>query len=217
MPANPSPFIFPHPNQANADGLLAMGGDLNPNRIMQAYQNGIFPWYNEGEPILWWSPDPRMVLFPNHLKISKSMKKLFKKESFTITINQNFEDVIQNCASVPRHGQNGTWITKEMKSAYLELHRMGYAQSVEVWEDNQLVGGLYGIYLEKQKVFCGESMFSKVSNASKYAFIWWVQHLQQKGVKLIDCQIYNDHLASLGAEEINRVDFLNYLGSAEKG
>jgi leucyl/phenylalanyl-tRNA--protein transferase len=208
---NPISFQFPHPSQANADGLLAIGGDLKAERLIRAYQNGIFPWYNEGEPILWWSPDPRMVLFPENLKISKSMKSLFKKETFKVTVNQEFEAVVKQCSTISRNGQDGTWITKAMQNAYLQLHKMGYAQSVEVWKDQDLVGGLYGIYLEKQKVFCGESMFAKVSNASKYGFIWWVQKLKQKGIKLIDCQIYTEHLSSLGAEEISREDFLKHL------
>lgn len=208
---SPFDFVFPDPSQADADGLLAVGGDLHPMRLLTAYQNGIFPWYNAGEPILWWSPDPRMVLFPDKLKVSKSMKQLFKKQTFEVSVNQNFEAVIDNCASISRNGQEGTWITKEMKNAYLELHNLGFAQSVEVWENGNLVGGLYGIYLVEQEVFCGESMFAKVSNASKYGFIWWVQQLQEKGVKLIDCQMYTDHLASLGAEEISREAFLSYL------
>lgn len=204
-------FTFPEPSEASAQGLLAYGGDLHPERLLAAYQNGIFPWYNEGEPILWWSPDPRMVLFPEKLSISKSMKRLFKKQTFRVSLNQNFEAVINQCASIPRKGQQGTWIGEDMKMAYLQLHQMGYAHSVEVWNNQDLVGGLYGIYLKEKKIFCGESMFSKVSNASKYGFIWWVKTLQKKGVKLIDCQIYTAHLASLGAEEISREVFLSYL------
>ena len=211
MSKGTSAYQFPNPNSADADGLLAIGGDLHAERLILAYQNGIFPWYNPGEPILWWSPDPRMVLFPENLKVSKSMKKLFKKEAFQVTVNKDFFSVIDLCAKVPRQGQNGTWITTEMKDAYLKLHELGIAQSVEVWQDDKLVGGLYGIYLKEQKVFCGESMFTKVSNASKYGFIWWVKLLQQKGVELIDCQIYTKHLASLGAKEISREAFLSYL------
>ena len=211
MPKNTSPYQFPDPSLANAEGLLAVGGDLHAERLILAYQNGIFPWYNPSEPILWWSPDPRMVLFPEKLKVSKSMKKLFKNETFRVTTNQNFEAVIQQCAVIPRAGQDGTWITNEMIDAYLKLHKLGIAQSVEVWQEDKLVGGLYGIYLKEQKVFCGESMFTKVSNASKYGFIWWVKSLQEKGVRLVDCQIYTKHLASLGAEEISREAFLSYL------
>ena len=204
-------YHFPHPSTANAAGLLSIGGDLHHQRLIHAYQNGIFPWYNEGEPVLWWSPDPRIVLFPEQLKISKSMQQLIKKQTFNITVNQNFEAVLNNCASMLRKDQDGTWITEHMKKAYIDLHKLGHAQSVEVWKGSDLVGGLYGVYLQEQKVFCGESMFTKVSNASKYGFIWWVQQLQQKGVRLIDCQIYTSHLASLGAKEISRDAFLSYL------
>jgi leucyl/phenylalanyl-tRNA--protein transferase len=211
MPKKTSPYQFPDPNSAGAEGLLAVGGNLHAERLILAYQNGIFPWYNPGEPILWWSPDPRMILFPEKVKVSKSMKKLFKKEAFQVSVNKDFFSVIDFCSKVPRQGQSGTWITTEMKDAYLKLHKLGIAQSVEVWQDEKLVGGLYGIYLKEQKVFCGESMFTKVSNASKYGFIWWVKVLQQKGVELIDCQIYTEHLASLGAEEISREAFLSYL------
>lgn len=204
-------YSFPNPELANSEGLLAVGGDLHPERIITAYQSGIFPWFSEGQPILWWSPDPRMILYPEHLKVSKSMKLLFKKKAFEVTINKDFKSVITHCANVPRHGQDGTWITDEMKKTYVKLHQMGLAYSVEVWQNHNLVGGLYGIYLKKQKVFCGESMFSKVSNASKFGFIWWVQKLREEGIKIIDCQIYTNHLASLGAREINRKSFLNYL------
>ena len=211
MPNNNSPYRFPNPHLANAEGLVAVGGDLRAERIIEAYKNGIFPWYSKGEPILWWSPDPRMVLFPKNLKISKSMKPLFKKQAFEVTVNQNFEAVVRNCASIPRNGQDGTWITNEMKNAYQKLHELGFAYSVEVWQEKSLVGGLYGIFLKEQNVFCGESMFTKVSNASKYGFIWWVQQLQEKKVQLVDCQMYTKHLASLGAEEISREAFLSYL------
>lgn len=211
MPNSSSTYLFPNPELADAEGLLAIGGDLHLERIIVAYQNGIFPWYNFNQPILWWSPDPRMVLFPEQLNISKSMKQLFVKQAFEVTVNKAFNQVITHCATVPRKGQDGTWITNAMKKAYLQLHKMGLAYSIEVWQNNHLVGGLYGIYLKKQKIFCGESMFTKVSNASKYGFIWWVLQLQKEGIKLIDCQIYTNHLASLGAEEISRTKFLNYL------
>lgn len=204
-------YSFPHPSKASEDGLLAMGGDLAPGRLLKAYQSGIFPWYNPGEPILWWSPDPRMVLFPEKLKISKSMKQLFRKNFFEVTHNQDFLSVIEACASISRKDQKGTWITDEMKKAYNKLHQLGFAHSVEVWQDKKLVGGLYGIYLKEKRLFCGESMFSKVSNASKYGFIWWVQRLQKEKVKLIDCQLHTPHLASLGAEEISRSEFLGFL------
>ncbi|SHJ32415.1 leucyl/phenylalanyl-tRNA--protein transferase [Aquimarina spongiae] len=202
---------FPPVGYANADGLLALGGDLSVDRLIKAYHSGIFPWYNEGEPILWFCPDPRMVLFPDELRISKSMRQLLRRNAFTVTFNTNFDGVIENCATVNRPDQYGTWITNDMQKAYKKLHKIGYAISVEVWKDNDLVGGLYGVLLKEKKVFCGESMFAKVSNASKYGFIHLVDWLQQKEVKLIDCQVYTDHLASLGAREIERKDFLHYL------
>ncbi|WP_261376886.1 leucyl/phenylalanyl-tRNA--protein transferase [Gillisia sp. Hel_I_86] len=188
-----------------------MGGDLSVERLLDAYNNGIFPWYDESEPILWWSPNPRMVLFPENLKVSKSMWQLLKKEAFQVTYNQDFIAVIENCAAIKRDGQNGTWITQEIKDAYLDLHHLGIVQSVEVWQKDELVGGLYGIYLKEKKIFCGESMFAKVSNASKYGFIKYVRKLKVEGVSLIDCQIYTEHLNSLGAAEIPRNEFLKYL------
>ncbi len=202
-------LVFPPVNLANEDGLLAVGGDLSAERLLLAYKNGIFPWYNQGEPIVWYSPDPRMVLFPKNLNISKSMKQIIRKNKFRATFNQNFSEVISNCKNSYREGQGGTWITDEMEQAYINLHKLGVAKSVEVWEGNELVGGLYGIDLGH--VFCGESMFSKKSNASKFAFIYLVQKLEKENYKLIDCQIYNEHLASLGAEEISRETFLTYL------
>lgn len=204
-------YSFPDPRKADDEGLLAYGGDLKPKRLLSAYYQGIFPWYSENEPILWWSPNPRMVLFPEKLKVSKSMQKLFKDKAFKVTYNTHFREVMENCAQIKRSGQSGTWILPEMIEAYTELHKMGYAKSVEVWEGDQLVGGLYGMYLKDKKVFCGESMFSKVSNASKYGFIDWVQQLKSEGVKLIDCQVYTSHLESLGAELIPRDEFLDYL------
>lgn len=202
-------LVFPPVNLANEDGLLAVGGDLSAERLLLAYKNGIFPWYNQGEPIIWYSPDPRMVLFPNNLKISKSMKQIIRKNQFRATFNQNFSEVISHCKNSYREGQGGTWITDEMEQAYINLHKLGMAKSVEVWEENELVGGLYGIDLGH--IFCGESMFRKKSNASKFAFIYLVQKLEKENYKLIDCQIYNEHLASLGAEEISRLEFLTYL------
>jgi len=202
-------IVFPPVHFADKEGLLAIGGDLSVERLALAYKSGIFPWYNEGEPIIWYSPDPRMVLFPKDLKISKSMKQIIRKEVFKVTYNQNFTEVIQNCKNTYRVGQGGTWITDEMLKAYLKLHEKGIAKSVEVWQDDQLVGGLYGIDLGH--VYCGESMFSKVSNASKIAFINLVQMLDSQKYKLIDCQVYNNHLASLGAIEISRSAFLKYL------
>jgi leucyl/phenylalanyl-tRNA--protein transferase len=202
-------LVFPPVYLANKDGLLAIGGDLSHERLLLAYKSGIFPWYNQGEPIVWYSPDPRMVLFPINLKISKSMKQIIRKNKFRATFNQNFSEVIANCKNSYREGQGGTWITDEMEQAYINLHKLGVVKSVEVWEGNELVGGLYGIDLGH--VFCGESMFSKVSNASKFAFIYLVQKLEKENYKLIDCQVYNEHLESLGAEEISRSKFLTYL------
>ncbi|NKI26168.1 leucyl/phenylalanyl-tRNA--protein transferase [Arenibacter sp. 6A1] len=200
---------FPPVENADEDGLLAVGGDLSPERLLLAYQNGIFPWFNEDEVILWWSPDPRMVLFPHEIKISKSMKQVINSGKFKITCNTRFMEVVEQCASIPRAGQGGTWITENMKAAYCQLHQKGIAKSIEVWENNKLVGGLYGIDLGE--VFCGESMFSKSSNASKIALIHLAQELQQKNYKLIDCQVYTDHLASLGAKEISREEFIATL------
>ena len=196
---------------ANEDGLLAIGGELSVKRLLDAYCHGIFPWYEASQPVLWYSPDPRMVLFPENLRVSKSMKKLIEKESFRVTFNENFEAVITNCAAIQRSGQMGTWITPALKEAFLKLHSLGVAQSVEVWQENKLMGGLYGMYLRDKKVFCGESMFAKVSNASKYGFIKWVDHLKEEGIKLIDCQVYTAHLESLGAQEISRKEFMKYL------
>ncbi len=200
---------FPPVEQSAADGLLAIGGDLSPERLLLAYRSGIFPWYNDDEPPLWWSPDPRFVLFPEELYVSKSMQQLFKRRSFKITMNKAFTEVILNCGRQKRKGQNGTWITAEIEEAYTQLHKLGYAVSVEAWKDHELVGGLYGIRMGK--LFFGESMFAKVSNASKYAFIAFVQHLQKEGVVLIDCQVYTEHLESLGARMIERNEFIYIL------
>ena len=202
-------LLFPDVENADDDGLLAVGGDLSPERLLLAYRNGIFPWFNEDSVILWWSPDPRMVLFPNEIRISKSMRQVIKSNRFTISWNTQFEKVIDSCSAIKRKGQEGTWITPEMKSAYLRLYQMGIAKSMEVWENDLLVGGLYGIDLGN--VFCGESMFSKKSNASKFAFISLAKELQQKDYKLIDCQVYTAHLESLGAEEIPRKQFIEIL------
>ncbi len=202
---------FPSVTHANPDGLLALGGDLSVARLLKAYYSGIFPWYDESQPILWFSPDPRMVLFPDRLKVSKSMRQLLRKEYFDVTFSTDFRNVIKNCASIHRSNQTGTWITSTMQKAYIELYKKGYVISTEVWFNEELVGGLYGIWLADKKIFCGESMFSKMSNASKYGFIKLVELLQQKGVKLIDCQVYTAHLASLGAQEISRNRFMEYL------
>lgn len=202
---------FPKPQEARPDGLLAVGGDLSAERLMLAYRSGIFPWFSKGDPILWWSPDPRMVLFPSKFKRSKSLRKLIRSKVFKLTYNTAFEEVITACSLAPRPGQDGTWITREMVAAYIELNRLGHAISVEVWQGDGLVGGLYGIDLPEFGVFCGESMFSKISNASKVGFDYLVSRLQANNYKLIDCQVYTEHLASLGAREIDRQVFLSYL------
>jgi leucyl/phenylalanyl-tRNA---protein transferase len=204
-------LFFPPIQEADQDGILAVGGDLSPERLLLAYQNGIFPWFEDDDPILWWSPNPRMVLFPDEFKVSKSMRNIINKNIFKVTVNQNFREVIYNCKKINREGQNGTWITKEMITAYCKLHEMGIAKSIEVWQNDELVGGLYGIDLGH--VFCGESMFSKVSNASKIAFISLVADLKSKRYKLLDCQVYNEHLDSLGCREIDRTDFIRILKS----
>jgi leucyl/phenylalanyl-tRNA--protein transferase len=201
-------LYFPPVNLADPDGLLAIGGDLSPERLLFAYKQGIFPWY-EGEYILWWSPDPRFILFPGELKISKSMKALLKKNAFDFTINKAFEKVIHQCKKIKRPGQRGTWITDEVEMAYMRMHELGYAISAETWKDGKLVGGAYGLKIGK--IFFGESMFSKINNASKYAFIQLVQNLKQDGVELIDCQVYTEHLESLGAKMISRKEFTNTI------
>lgn len=202
-----SKIEFPKVEEADEEGLLAIGGDLSVERLLLAYQSGIFPWFNDGDPVLWWSPDPRFVLFPEKLKVSKSMKQVLKKSDFTVTVNQDFLSVIKACSIAKREGQSGTWITDAMVQAYIKLHELGYAKSVEVWQEEELVGGLYGLDLNNG-VFCGESMFTNVSNASKVAFITFIQNTNYK---LIDCQVYTNHLESLGAEDISREDFLKYL------
>ena len=202
-------IAFPDPALYDFEGgLLAMGGDLSPERIWFAYQNGIFPWFNPEDDILWWCPDPRFVLFPEDLKISKSMKKILREGKFTFTENKCFEEVMKNCQAAERKGQDGTWITDEMIKSYSSLHRYGKAKSIEVWENDELVGGLYGVDLGH--IFCGESMFAKVSNTSKAGFIYFVEKYKNQ-YQLIDCQIYTEHLASLGAKEIPKKEFLKIL------
>jgi leucyl/phenylalanyl-tRNA--protein transferase len=199
---------FPSHENATKDGILALGGDLSEKRLIHAYRNGVFPWFSEGEPIIWYCPADRMVLYPDELKISKSMRQFIKKNNFTITENTAFKEVIFNCKNIDRSDGFGTWITNEMEQAYLNLHKIGVAKSIEVWQGDQLVGGLYGVAVGS--VFCGESMFSKISNASKLAFI----HLVKNGnYNLIDCQVYNNHLESLGAREISKNIFLPLLKS----
>lgn len=191
---------------SEVDGLLAYGGDLEPSRLLLAYRSGIFPWYSENDPILWWCPTSRFVLYPGKLKASDTMRQLLKKQVFNISFNQNFKAVIENCSSKSRPGQNGTWINQAMIDAYCKLYEIGVAKSVEVWSGGELVGGLYGIALGK--CFFGESMFSKVSNASKAGFITFVQHFASKGLELVDCQLHTPHLESLGAEMLRRDVFL---------
>ena len=202
-------LLFPSPEQASAEGIVAVGGDLQPERVMLAYQKGIFPWFESDDFLLWWSPDPRMVLFLDRLKISKSMRTVLRKKQFEVTFNKAFDQVVEACAKVKRFGQNGTWITPGLMEVYSTLHTQGHAHSVEVWEEGSLVGGLYGIDLGT--VFCGESMFSKSSNASKVALISLVKELKKNKYELIDCQVPTQHLASMGAEPISRTEFLTFL------
>lgn len=204
-------LYFPPVENADEDGLLAIGGDLSLNRLLLAYESGIFPWYNEDEPICWWSPDPRFVLYPSQIKISSSMKTVLNNGRFRFTINKSFKQVIQNCKTVTRKGQDGTWISPAMQNAYISLHEKGYAHSAEAWLDGRLVGGIYGIRLGN--IFFGESMFSTESNASKFAFIKYVKQLQKENVKLIDCQLHTNHLESLGAIMINRKLFTEILAT----
>jgi len=199
-------LVFPPVHLSDDDGLLAVGGDLSAERLLLAYRSGIFPWYNE-PPILWWSPDPRFVLFPSELKVSASMRQILKKQVFRITFNQNFAAVIRGCRRAPRKGQDGTWITNAIERAYIQLHEQGYAHSVECWLEDKLVGGLYGIRLGS--CFFGESMFAQVSNASKAAFITFVQ--SHNDLTLVDCQVHTEHLATLGARFINRDEFLELI------
>ena len=199
-------LIFPDPSLAEPDGLLAIGGDLSRDRLLLAYQHGIFPWFSEGDPICWFSPHERCVIYPDQVKVSKSMKKVLKDEIFTVTMDTAFEEVIASCAQTPRKDQDGTWITTAMQDAYIDLHRNGWAHSVEVWYGDQLAGGLYGMHINN--VFCGESMFSLMSNASKTALIWLCR---TNKFSLIDCQVPNDHLLSLGAEMISRETYTAIL------
>jgi len=198
--------VFPNPALADPDGLLAIGGDLRPERLILAYHNGIFPWFSEDDPICWYAPVERCVIFPEEVFISKSMSRLLLRNAFHVTYDQAFKEVIENCAKIGRRDQDGTWITADMQSAYIELHKRGYAHSVEIWQEGTLVGGLYGVQINS--VFCGESMFSKVSNASKVALIWLCKN---RNLSLIDCQLPNDHLMSLGAKMIDNHMYSQYL------
>ena len=202
-------LYFPPVTEADEEGILAIGGDLSTQRLLLAYRNGIFPWYSDDEPIIWWCPNPRFVLFPDEIKISKSMRAVIKKQTYSFTINNCFNNVIKNCKTINREGQSGTWISEEVIDAYTNLHNLGYALSAETWKNNKLVGGLYGVKMGN--IFFGESMFSLSPNASKFAFIQLVQHLKNEGVKLIDCQVYTNHLESLGAKMIDRNDFMRLL------
>ena len=199
---------FPPVQLAEPDGLLAIGGDLSPERLLLAYQNGIFPWY-EGDLILWWCPDPRFVLFPDEILINKTTRSLLKKPLFEFTVNKAFAGVIHQCKAIKRPGQQGTWITYEVEKAYCKMHELGFAHSAEVWQEGKLVGGLYGIRLGN--VFFGESMFSLVSNASRFAFVKYVEMLNDESVQLIDCQVYTEYLESFGARMINREKFISLL------
>jgi leucyl/phenylalanyl-tRNA---protein transferase len=202
---------FPHLETALAEpnGLLAAGGDLSPRRLIMAYSMGIFPWYSDDAPILWWSPDPRMVLFVEEFQVSKSMRKFIRKTPIQIRINTAFQAVLVNCAE-PRNGQNGTWIGADMQKAYVNLHKLGFAHSVEAWLDNELVGGLYGVQIGR--MFYGESMFTRVANASKFALVYLITQLHQKGFPMVDCQQETDHLASMGARPIARAEFAKCIG-----
>jgi leucyl/phenylalanyl-tRNA--protein transferase len=204
-------LYFPCVSEATLEGILAAGGDLSPERVLLAYKSEIFPWFNPGEPILWWAPSSRMVLFFDDLIILKSMRNILNRNVFKVTFNHDFKAVISNCCSINSEGQNGTWISDEMIEAYCNLHKLGIAKSVEVWQNKELVGGLYGIDLGH--VFCGESMFSKVSNASKVAFITLANQLKKENYKVLDCQVHNAHLESLGCKEIDREDFMKILNS----
>jgi leucyl/phenylalanyl-tRNA--protein transferase len=206
-----SELYFPPVDTAGEDGFLAAGGDLSAERLLLAYQSGIFPWFSEGDPICWWSPDPRFVLYPQEIKISSSMKTVLQNGRFRFTINKAFERVIQNCKTASRPGQDGTWISPDMQKAYISLHELGHAHSAEAWHNGELVGGLYGIRLGN--IFFGESMFSLQSNASKFAFIKYVQQLQRENVQLIDCQLHTPHLQSLGAKMIPRKLFAEILAA----
>ncbi|MDF9798660.1 leucyl/phenylalanyl-tRNA--protein transferase [Catalinimonas alkaloidigena] len=205
-------LCFPHVEEAEEWGGLALGGDLSPERLLLAYRSGIFPWYDIGQPIIWHAPDPRFVMFPKKLKVAKSMRPIFNQKKFGVTFDTDFSSVIRNCQQTRRSGQIGTWITDEMLEAYCYLHTLGYAHSVEVWQEDRLVGGLYGVSLGS--IFFGESMFSKLSNASKTGFITLAWELQKRNFSLIDSQVHTPHLESMGAEEIPRKKYMNLLRQA---
>jgi leucyl/phenylalanyl-tRNA---protein transferase len=201
---------FPHPTLAAEGGLLAVGGDLSPERLILAYRNGIFPWYSEGRPLLWWCPAPRLVLFPNELRIWRSLGKVLRRKPYRVTLDTSFRAVIRACAEVPRPEQDGTWITHELEDAFVRLHELGFAHSVEAWEGDRLVGGLYGLAIGR--TFFGESMFAKRPDASKVAFVHLVRQLQAWDFDLVDCQVVTEHLLRFGAREIELDEFLERLG-----
>lgn len=205
-------LFFPPVEEANYEGVLAVGGDLSVERLLLAYTNGIFPWFDAEDPILWWAPPERMVVNPMDYKVSKSMRNILNRNSFEVTINQDFAAVISNCQTIERKEQQGTWISAEIIKSYTQLHQLGKVISFEVWQNNELVGGLYGVDLGH--VFCGESMFSKVPNASKVAFVKLIEYLKVHNYKLLDCQVHNDHLEKLGAFEISRDLFMKILKTA---
>jgi leucyl/phenylalanyl-tRNA--protein transferase len=202
-------YIFPNPRNADEHGIVAYGGDLNPFRILEAYKLGIFPWFESDQNLMWWSPDPRMILHTDKFKVSKSFKAFLKKINYKVTFNKDFEFVINSCANIKRINQKGTWITEGLIKSFIDLHKMGKAMSVEVWVDDEIVGGLYGLDLDD--IFCGESMFSKSSNASKIALYYLTNELKKNNYRFIDCQVPSEHLKSLGGEVISRSNFLDLL------
>tara|TARA_B100001758_G_scaffold247389_1_gene265020 strand:+ start:2548 stop:3177 length:630 start_codon:yes stop_codon:yes gene_type:complete len=202
-------YVFPHPSNADKNGIVAYGGDLNPLRILEAYKLGIFPWFESDQNLMWWSPDPRMILYTDKFKVSKSFKAFLKKSNYKVTFNKDFELVINSCANIKRINQKGTWITEGLIKSFIDLHKMGKAISVEIWEDDDIVGGLYGLDLDD--IFCGESMFSKSSNASKIALYYLTKELRKNNYRFIDCQVPSEHLKSLGGEVISRSNFLDLL------
>jgi leucyl/phenylalanyl-tRNA--protein transferase len=202
-------YIFPNPRNADEHGIVAYGGDLNPFRILEAYKLGIFPWFESDQNLMWWSPDPRMILHTDKFKVSKSFKAFLKKINYKVTFNKDFKFVINSCANIKRINQKGTWITEGLIKSFIDLHKMGKAMSVEVWVDDEIVGGLYGLDLDD--IFCGESMFSKSSNASKIALYYLTNELKKNNYRFIDCQVPSEHLKSLGGEVISRSNFLDLL------
>ena len=210
----PKGLFFPPADHAEPNGLIGYGGDLQPERLILGYKRGIFPWYSDGQPILWFSPDPRYILDVKEFRIQRSLKKVIKKNSFQIKINTAFEQVIDNCYEISRPKQFGTWITEDMRDSYKKLHEMGHAHSFEAWKDGELVGGLYGVMFGS--VFAGESMFANVSNASKVAFVWAVKQMEAWGIELIDCQVYTEHLERFGAKDIPRTEYLRLLSPLSK-